>query len=75
MVVDLSVTLMQAEFARGSKFRKDIVKYRTYSSDIVVGHSHGHSLEGFISKYMRENRKGEVMGHSPKEKQSLDIVI
>ena len=43
--------------------------------DIVIGHSHGHSLVRFISKYMRENQKGEVMGHSPKEKQILDIVI
>ena len=65
MMVDLSVTLTEAEFARGSKFRKDILKYRTQSSDIVTGHSHGHSLVRFISKYMKENRKGEVMGHSP----------
>ena len=31
------------------------------------------SLGGFISKYMKENRKGEVMGHSPKEKQTLKL--
>ena len=31
------------------------------------------SLGGFISKYMRENGKGEVMEHPPKEKQTLKL--
>ena len=55
--------------------RKQVPKRHSEVSDIVIGHSHGLSLVRFISKDMRENRKGEVMGHSPQETQSLDIVI